>query len=156
MCPKNMLILKSGKGDQICQTCLDLHHLHTIYRNFPGEDPRTPLCILGASRPRIRLASLGLCGPQTFSLSKSGPSKKHLVTPPPWYICYILQRKNTFINFFFFGGGGHLTRTRKLILGAPHHHQRLGPGPPTTLNRPWYHISYANREKLSTLVKLGL
>ena len=33
MCPKNMLILKSGKGDQICQTCLDLHHLHTIYRN---------------------------------------------------------------------------------------------------------------------------
>ena len=34
-----MLILKSGKGDQICQTCLDLHHLHTIYRNFPGKTP---------------------------------------------------------------------------------------------------------------------
>ena len=131
-----MLILKSGKGDQICQTCLDLHHLHTIYRNFPGEDPRTPLCILGASRPRIRLASLGLCGPQTFSLSKSGPSKKHLVTPAALvYLLYTSKKEH--IHKPFFSVGGHLTRTRKLILGAPHHHQRLGPGPPTTLNRPW-------------------
>ena len=39
MCPKNMLLLKSGKGDQICQICLDLHHLHTIHIHFPGEDP---------------------------------------------------------------------------------------------------------------------
>ena len=54
-------------------------------------------------------------------------------------ICYILQIKNTFINYIGIGGD-HLTRTRKLILGAPHHHhQRLGPGPPTTLNRPCSH-----------------
>ena len=42
-----MLILKSRKGDQICQICLDLHHLYTIYINFPGEDPRTLLFFLG-------------------------------------------------------------------------------------------------------------
>ena len=81
MCPKDMLLLKSGKGDQICQICLDLHHLHTIHRNFPGEDPRTPLFFSGASRPRIRLASLGLCGPPTFSISKSGPSLKTVGHP---------------------------------------------------------------------------
>ena len=103
MCPKNMLILKSGKGDQICQTCLDLHHLHTIYRNFPGEDPRTPLCILGASRPRIRLASLGLCGPQTFSLSKSGPSKKTFGHP----LVYLLYTSNKeHIHKLFWDCGG--------------------------------------------------
>ena len=43
MCPKNMLMLKSGIGDQICQICIDLHHLHTIYIEIPGEDPRTTL-----------------------------------------------------------------------------------------------------------------
>ena len=105
MCPKNMLILKSGKGDQICQTCLDLHHLHTIYRNFPGEDPRTPLCILGASRPRIRLASLGLCGPQTFSLSKSGPSKKTFGHPAALvYLLYTSKKEHIHKLFFFWGG----------------------------------------------------
>ena len=81
MCPKNMLLLKSGKGDQICQICLDLHHLHTNYINFPGEDPRTPLFFSGASRPRIRLASLGIRGPPSFSLSKSGPSLKTVGHP---------------------------------------------------------------------------
>ena len=43
MCPKNMLMLKSGKGDQICQICLDLHHLHTICTYFLGEVPQTSL-----------------------------------------------------------------------------------------------------------------
>ena len=43
MCPKNMLMLKSGKGDQICLICLDLHHLHTICTYFLGEVPQTSL-----------------------------------------------------------------------------------------------------------------
>ena len=81
MCPKNMLLLKSGEGDQICQICLDLQHLHTNYRNFP---PRTPLFFSGASPPRIRLA---LLGPPTFSLSKriELPSLIILVVARPWF-----------------------------------------------------------------------
>ena len=101
MCPKNMLILKSGKGDQICQTCLDLHHLHTIYRNFPGEAPFVSWAFRALEYASLRSAYVAL---KLFHFPKVALLKKHLVTPPPWYICYILQRKNTFINFFFGGG----------------------------------------------------
>ena len=69
-----MVMLKSVKRDQICQICLDLHHLHTIFENFPGEDPQTPL-------PWLRLAALGKCGPPNFPLLKSGPSQKTVGHP---------------------------------------------------------------------------
>ena len=60
------------------------------------------------------------------------------------YLLYTSNKEHIY-KLYWDWGGGHLTRTRKLILGAPHHHhQRLGPGPPTTLNRPCTDIIQIN------------
>ena len=110
MCPKNMLMLKSGKWDQICQICLDLHHLHTIYRKkkqlvTPGLGYATAqFCFgwraKGIGTPctslireiQVRSAfHMGHMPSMFFLISKRG-NRKHWLSSHPKYLSWNLKK----------------------------------------------------------------